>query len=79
MISDQQCNVCRFYKELNADLDLGFCRRYPPRVVVAAKEPAALQDIYAYDYGSDRAEYPVQPGAEWCGEFKPKIMGYNAT
>ena len=51
------CESCQFFKALEGEEGLGWCRRYPP----------------TYCEGHDLSEEDQQPivdVAEWCGEYQ---------
>lgn len=56
----ETCGGCRFYSPADREPYRGWCRRYPPKVVVVTG------DISDYT----RTEWPEVAGAEWCGEYE---------
>ncbi len=52
-----KCNNCLYYESYNHS-DNGYCRRYPPYIIVLSDESINM--------------YPEVNEFEWCGEHKEK-------
>lgn len=57
------CRECRFYHGSNR-LPEGFCRRFPPSVMIQRNE--------CEDCWEAKSEYPIVRNKDWCGEFRRK-------
>ena len=51
------CEACRFFLKWSANLQVGYCHRFPPSAV------SDKADIEAAD------AFPVVSVGAWCGEF----------
>jgi hypothetical protein len=57
-----RCETCRFWKPVNEYG--GWCKRYPPQLVVLAVHDPA--------HSSPETHFPWSAATEWCGEHQPK-------
>jgi hypothetical protein len=67
----EQCKTCKFFIILEQGAKSGWCRRYPPTVVVNNaqnynREDGSWDGIYSYA----ETAYPEVDNDDWCGEFK---------
>lgn len=55
----ETCASCRFFLLSEPKDEAGYCRRFPPTLIVVNDEPSTA--------------FPVVRHDEWCGEFKRKL------
>ena len=53
----EQCNNCKYWFQLNKQVNLGLYRRYPPTEHVNS-------------FGVAEMQFPETSGLTWCGEYK---------
>lgn len=61
-----ECRKCRHYKKHDS-YDAGFCRRYPPQLVVVSS-----RNDHGYVEYAIEQRFPWMEGGEGCGEYGTK-------
>jgi hypothetical protein len=62
----KNCKNCEYY-------DAGLCRRYSPRILWSMVPGTVQSDDLNF-----KGVWPeVDPGEDWCGEFKTKKVGLS--
>lgn len=68
IIINESCGGCKFFRRHLEAPDEGFCKRFPPIVIVAP--------IKRRDGTTGPAPVSATPNmheSEWCGEYKMKV------
>lgn len=63
MTTEEKCENCRYWREMDAEEELGNCCRYPPKVVDGGSSTTMLYLV---------GHFPEVYGFDFCGEFKEK-------
>lgn len=66
-MSDQQCGNCKFFRRHLNNIAEGYCKRYPPMVIIAPiQTKQGLQPAPVSVTANMKQD-------DWCGEFKMKV------
>lgn len=59
-IDSDTCASCRFFHLHDPKDEAGYCRRFPPALIVVNDEPSSALPVARHD--------------EWCGEFAGRLQ-----
>lgn len=63
MADGESCGTCKFFRRHLQNINEGFCKRFPPIVVMAPIK----QQIRPVSASANMADH------DWCGEYKQKV------
>ena len=70
----ERCDGCRFWLQ-EQDIDGGYCRRYPPTVILLRTLPPLKGSTDMRFATGNR--FPNMMPDGWCGEWQPKKEKVN--
>lgn len=68
MINNEACGSCKFFRRHLQNTKEGFCKRFPPVVIVA---PVRTKDGAVEPHPVSITANMTE--SDWCGEYKTKV------